>query len=126
ADLLDSGIGWHESRVPTIMGAVPHGAFAFATRRVREAVDIPVAACNRVNDPATAEALIARGDADLVSMARPWLADAAFAAKALAGRADTINTCIACNQACLDFIFLGREATCLVNPRACRETLFET
>src|SRR5690606_8143376 len=80
ADILDSGIGWHESRVPTIMGTVPHGAFAFATRRVREAVDIPVAACNRVNDPATAEAIIARGDADLVSMARPWLADAAFAA----------------------------------------------
>jgi len=123
ADLLDSGIGWHESRVPTIMGAVPHGAFAFATRRVREAVDIPVAACNRVNDPVTAEAIIARGDADLVSMARPWLADAAFAAKARAGRADTINTCIACNQACLDFIFVGREATCLVNPRACRETV---
>ncbi len=125
ATLLDSGIGWHEAQVPTIMGLVPHGAFAFATRRVRAAVDIPIAACNRVNDPATAESLIAGGDADLVSMARPWLADAAFAAKARDGRADRINTCIACNQACLDAIFVGEEATCLVNPRAGRETLFD-
>ena len=124
ATMLDSGIGWHEAQVPTIMGLVPHGAFAFATRRVREAVDIPIAACNRVNDPATAERLIADGDADLVSMARPWLADGAFAAKARTGRADRINTCIACNQACLDRIFVGEEASCLVNPRAGRETRF--
>ncbi len=125
ATLLDSGIGWHEAQVPTIMGLVPHAAFAFATRRVRDAVDIPIAACNRINDPATAEALIERGDADLVSMARPWLADAAFAAKARDGRAESINTCIACNQACLDKIFVGEEATCLVNPRAGRETLYD-
>jgi 2,4-dienoyl-CoA reductase (NADPH2) len=124
ATMLDSGIGWHEAQVPTIMGVVPHGAFAFATRRVREAVDIPIAACNRINDPRTAERLIAGGDADLVSMARPWLADSAFAEKARSGRARQINTCIACNQACLDKIFVGEEATCLVNPRACRETLF--
>ncbi len=123
ANLLDSGIGWHEAKVPTIMGLVPHGAFAFATRRVREAVGIPVAACNRVNSPAAAEALLARGDADLVSMARPWLADAAFGVKAREGRADAINTCIACNQACLDRIFVGAEASCLVNPRAGRESL---
>lgn len=122
ASMLDSGIGWHEARIPTIMGSVPHGAFAFATRRLRRAVDIPVAVCNRINTPEMAERLLASGDADLVSMARPWLADAAIARKAWSGRARHINTCIACNQACLDFIFSGREATCLVNPRACRET----
>ncbi|GJL83114.1 MAG: NADPH-dependent 2,4-dienoyl-CoA reductase [marine bacterium B5-7] len=122
ANLLDSGIGWHESRVPTIMGGVPHGAFAHYTRRVKQAVSIPVAACNRINRPDIAESLLVNGDADLISMARPWLADADFGSKAEAGRADEINTCIACNQACLDFIFSGRAASCLVNPLAARET----
>ena len=125
ASLLDSGIGWHESRVPTIMGSVPHGGFSWATRRVKEVVGIPVIACNRINHPDIAENIITRGDADMVSMARPWLADAAFAQKVQSGESDRINTCIACNQACLDLIFGGKEATCLVNPRACRETLID-
>jgi 2,4-dienoyl-CoA reductase (NADPH2) len=124
ADLLNSGIGWHEARIPTIAAMVPHAAFAWATRRLRAAVDIPVVATNRINDPDAAEALLARGDADLVSMARPFLADPDFVAKAAAGRADQINTCIACNQACLDHIFAGKPCTCLVNPAACREAEF--
>ena len=123
ASLLDSGIGWHESRVPTIMGSVPHGGFSWATRRLKDAVSIPVIACNRINHPDIAEDIISKGDADMVSMARPWLADGAFAHKVQNGKIESINTCIACNQACLDLVFVGKEATCLVNPRACRETL---
>ena len=120
-DLFDTGIGWHEARVPTIGYMVPRAAFAFAVKRLKEAVPIPVMATNRINTPEVAERLIADGYADAVSLARPLLADAEFAAKAAGGRADEINTCIACNQACLDFIFRDEPATCLVNPRAGRE-----
>jgi 2,4-dienoyl-CoA reductase (NADPH2) len=122
ATLINSGIGWHEARVPTIATMVPRAVFTGLTRRLREVVTVPVVASNRINDPAVAEAVLARGDADLVSMARPFLADPEFVRKAATGRADEINTCIACNQACLDEIFEGRLTSCLVNPRACRET----
>ena len=122
ADVLNSGIGWHEAPVPTIAQAVPRAAFVDFTARLKGAVGIPLIASNRINTPETAEAVLAAGQADMVSMARPFLADAAFAAKAAAGRADEINTCIACNQACLDRYFTGQVASCLVNPRACRET----
>jgi 2,4-dienoyl-CoA reductase (NADPH2) len=120
--LLNTGIGWHEARVPTIGAIVPHAAFRDATARVKRSLRIPVVASNRINDPGTAEAILAAGDADMVSMARPFLADPALMAKAAADRADTINTCIACNQACLDRTFRNQRASCLVNPRACRET----
>jgi 2,4-dienoyl-CoA reductase (NADPH2) len=120
--ILNSGIGWHEARVPTIAQAVPRGAFAWATRRLREAVRIPVAASNRINTPEIAEAILARGDADLVSMARALLADPHFGSKASAGDRAAINICIACNQACLDHYFTGEPASCVVNPRAGRET----
>jgi 2,4-dienoyl-CoA reductase (NADPH2) len=122
ADLLNSGIGWHEARIPTIAHAVPRGAFAWATRRVKQAVGIPLIASNRINAPELAEDIIARGDADMVSLARPMLADAAFANKAKAGDRAGINICFACNQACLDQIFVRGIANCLVNPRAGRET----
>jgi 2,4-dienoyl-CoA reductase (NADPH2) len=121
ADLINTGIGWHEATVPTIATMVPRAAFTWATRRLKEAVRIPVVASNRINAPEVAEAVIARGDADVVSLARPLLADPDFVAKAAAGRAEEINTCIACNQACLDQIFSGNACSCLVNPRACRE-----
>ncbi|OGA72670.1 MAG: NADPH-dependent 2,4-dienoyl-CoA reductase, partial [Betaproteobacteria bacterium RIFCSPLOWO2_12_FULL_67_28] len=122
ADLLNSGVGWHEARIPTIAHAVPRAAFAWATRRVKQAVGIPVIASNRINAPELAEAILARGDADMVSLARPMLADPEFANKAKAGDRMAINICFACNQACLDEIFDGRIAGCVVNPRACRET----
>jgi 2,4-dienoyl-CoA reductase (NADPH2) len=122
ATLLNSGIGWHEARVPTIAQAVPRGAFAWATRRLKNAVGIPVIASNRINAPEIAEAILARGDADLVSLARAMLADAQFASKALAGDRAGINICIACNQACLDHYFTGQPVSCVVNPRAGRET----
>jgi 2,4-dienoyl-CoA reductase (NADPH2) len=122
ATILNSGIGWHEARIPTIAQAVPRGAFAWATRRLREAVGIPVAASNRINAPEIAEEILARGDADLVSMARALLADPQFGAKAKAGDRAAINICIACNQACLDHYFTGEPASCVVNPRAGRET----
>ena len=122
ATIINTGIGWHEARIPTIATMVPRAAFAWVTRRLKGAVKIPLITTNRINDPATAEAVLARGDADMVSMARPFLADADFVAKASAGRADEINTCIGCNQACLDQIFERQTATCLVNPYACRET----
>ncbi|WP_395063355.1 FAD-dependent oxidoreductase [Paraburkholderia silvatlantica] len=121
-DLLDIGVGWHESIVPTIATSVPRAAFAFAARRLKQVVAIPVVASNRINMPAVAEGLLERGDADMVSMARPFLADPEFVIKAQSGRTDEINTCIGCNQACLDHIFTDRLATCLVNPRACHET----
>ncbi len=124
ATLINTGIGWHEARIPTIATMVPRGAFAWVTRRLKGAVRLPLIATNRINDPAVGEAIIARGDADMVSMARPFLADSDFVAKAAAGRADEINTCIGCNQACLDHIFERRVASCLVNPYACRETEF--
>ncbi|ODS99037.1 MAG: NADPH-dependent 2,4-dienoyl-CoA reductase [Lautropia sp. SCN 69-89] len=120
-DIVNSGIGWHEARIPTIMTSVPRAAFAEVTRRLMGQVKIPVIASNRINDPQVAEDIIARGDADMVSMARPFLADAEFVNKAAAGRADAINTCIACNQACLDHIFSMQVASCLVNPFACHE-----
>ncbi len=120
--VLNTGIGWHEARVPTIITQVPRAAWAWTTRRLREEVGVPVCASNRINTPEIAEQLLADGTADLVSMARPLLADPDFVAKAAAGRADEINTCIACNQACLDHAFANRRASCLVNPRACRET----
>jgi 2,4-dienoyl-CoA reductase (NADPH2) len=120
--ILNTGYGWHEARVPTIVTSVPRAAFAEVAGRLRRAVSIPVVASNRINMPDQAEKLIAGGDADLVSMARPFLADPDFVAKAAAGRADEINTCIACNQACLDHTFANKRATCLVNPRAGYET----
>ena len=123
ATILNSGIGWHEARVPTIAQAVPRGAFAWATRRITQAVHIPVAASNRINSPEVAEEILARGDATMVSMARALLADPAFANKAKAGDRAGINICIACNQACLDHYFTGEPASCVVNPRAGRETI---
>jgi 2,4-dienoyl-CoA reductase (NADPH2) len=122
ATIINTGIGWHEARIPTIATMVPRAAFAWVTRRLKSAVKIPLITTNRINDPATAEAVLARGDADMVSMARPFLADAEFVNKAAQDRADEINTCIGCNQACLDQIFQRKTATCLVNPYACRET----
>ena len=122
ATVLNTGIGWHESRVPTIITQVPRGAWTWTTGRLRKEVGIPVCASNRINTPELAEQLIADGTADLVSMARPLLADPDFVNKAAAGRADEINTCIACNQACLDHAFKNKRASCLVNPRACHET----
>ena len=123
-DILDTGVGWHEARVPTIAYMVPRAAWREATARIKSAVAIPVVATNRINTPELAEELLAGGVADLVSLARPFLADAAFALKAEQGRAEQINTCIACNQACLDFLFRDKVACCLVNPRACHETLY--
>jgi len=119
---FNTGIGWHEARVPTIITQVPRGVWAPQTSRLREVVGVPVIASNRINTPELAERLIADGSADLVSMARPFLADPDFVRKAAEGRADEINTCIACNQACLDHTFANRTACCLVNPRACNET----
>ncbi len=122
ATIINTGIGWHEARIPTIATMVPRAAFTWVTRRLKGAVKIPLITTNRINAPDVAEEVLARGDADMVSMARPFLADADFVNKAAAGRADEINTCIACNQACLDQIFVQQLCSCLVNPRACRET----
>lgn len=120
--LINSGIGWHEARIPTIAAMVPRAAFTWLTARLKAMVAVPLIASNRINTPEIAEAVLAEGQADLVSLARPLLADPDFVAKAATGRARLINTCIACNQACLDHIFSGRTATCLVNPRAGHET----
>ena len=122
ATILSTGIGWHEARVPTIVTSVPRMAFTEVAERLRPHVDIPVVTSNRINMPDQAEQVLAEGRADLVQMARPWLADPQWAAKAEAGRADAINTCIACNQACLDHTFRRQTASCLVNPRAGHET----
>ena len=122
ATLLNTGIGWHEARIPTIAQAVPRAGFAWAARRIKEAVTIPVVASNRINEPGAADQIIARGDADMVSLARALLADAEFANKAKAGDPAATNICIACNQACLDHYFAGQPASCVVNPRAGRET----
>ncbi len=121
-NILNTGFGWHEARVPTIVTSVPRAAFAAVAGRLRREVKIPVVASNRINMPFEANDIIARGDADMVSMARPFLADAQFVIKAASGRADEINTCIGCNQACLDHTFQNKRASCLVNPRACHET----
>ncbi len=120
--ILNSGYGWHEARVPTIVTSVPRAAFAGLAGRLRREVSIPVVASNRINMPNEAEDILRRGDADMISMARPFLADADFVNKAAQGRADEINTCIGCNQACLDHTFSNQRASCLVNPRACHET----
>ena len=122
ATILNSGIGWHEARVPTIATSVPRAAFAWVTRKLMGHVSIPVITSNRINNPDTAEAVLAGGNADMVSMARPFLADADFVNKAAAGQADTIAPCIGCNQACLDHTFSGKLTSCLVNPRAGHET----
>lgn len=121
-NLLNSGIGWHEARVPTIVTSVPRAAFADVTAHVRERVNVPVIASNRINMPETAESLLLEGKADLIQMARPFLADPEWVNKAATNRVDEINTCIACNQACLDHTFQNQRASCLVNPRACFET----
>jgi len=123
ATLINTGIGWHEARIPTIATSVPRGAFRWVTKKLKDHVSLPLITTNRINSPATAEDILAAGDADMVSMARPFLADAEFMTKAAAGQADEINTCIGCNQACLDQIFAGKITSCLVNPRACHETL---
>jgi 2,4-dienoyl-CoA reductase (NADPH2) len=122
ATIINTGIGWHEARIPTIVTSVPRAAFTWVTRKLKGEVSIPLITTNRINVPEVAEAILARGDADMVSMARPLLADADWVKKAREGRRDEINVCIACNQACLDHVFVNRKASCLVNPRACRET----
>lgn len=122
ATLINTGIGWHEARIPTIATMVPRGAFTWVTAKLKRAVSVPVVTCNRINMPDLAEEVLARGDADMVSMARPFLADPEWVKKASEGRADEINTCIGCNQACLDHTFQGKMNSCLVNPRACHET----
>lgn len=122
ATLINTGIGWHEARIPTIATKVPRAAFTKVTAKLRGQIDIPLVTTNRINTPEVAEQVLAEGDADMVSMARPLLADPDFVNKAAAGRSETINTCIGCNQACLDHTFSGKLTTCLVNPRACYET----
>ena len=125
ADIINTGIGWHEARVPTIATSVPRRAFSWVTKKLMGKVGIPVITSNRINTPDVAEAVLADGCADMVSMARPFLADAGFVAKAAAGKADEIAPCIGCNQACLDHTFSGKISSCLVNPRACFETEVE-
>ena len=122
ATIINTGIGWHEARVPTIATSVPRGAFTWVTRKMKREVSIPLVTSNRINLPHVADQVLADGCADIVSMARPLLADPEFVNKAAAGRADEINVCIACNQACLDHTFSNKMSTCLVNPRACHET----
>lgn len=121
ATMINTGIGWHEARIPTIATQVPRHAFSWVTEKLMGKVTIPLITTNRINDPFVAERIISSGQADMVSMARPFLADEAFVRKAQENRADEINTCIGCNQACLDQIFNGKLATCLVNPRAVKE-----
>ncbi|WP_299074877.1 NADPH-dependent 2,4-dienoyl-CoA reductase [uncultured Paraglaciecola sp.] len=122
ATIINTGIGWHEARIPTIATKVPRAAFTWVTAKFRKALSIPVVTSNRINTPEVAEEVLARGDADMVSMARPFLADPDFVLKAMENRSDEINTCIGCNQACLDHVFEGKTSSCLVNPRACHET----
>ena len=125
ATIINTGIGWHEARVPTIATMVPRGGFAWVTKRLMGKVNIPLVTTNRINMPDIADKIISEGCADMVSMARPFLADAEFVVKAETGRTDEINTCIGCNQACLDHTFQMKTASCLVNPRACHETLLQ-
>ncbi|WP_353940613.1 NADPH-dependent 2,4-dienoyl-CoA reductase [Streptomyces sp. HUAS MG91] len=122
ATIINTGIGWHEARIPTIATSVPRGAYTWVTKKLMGAVSVPLVTTNRINTPELAEELLAHGAADMVSLARPMLADPDFVNKAAADRSDTINTCIGCNQACLDHTFSGKITSCLVNPRACHET----
>ena len=122
ASIINTGIGWHEARIPTIATKVPRAAFTWVTHAVRKHLTVPVITSNRINTPEVAERVLANGDADLISMARPFLADPEFVNKAAANQAKRINTCIGCNQACLDHVFNGKTSSCLVNPRACEET----
>ena len=122
ATIINTGIGWHEAQIPTIATKVPRAAFTWVTARFKQELSVPVITSNRINTPEVAEQVLARNDADMVSMARPFLADADFVNKAQENRADEINTCIGCNQACLDHVFQGQMTSCLVNPRACHET----
>jgi 2,4-dienoyl-CoA reductase (NADPH2) len=126
ASIINTGIGWHEARVPTIAAMVPRAGFTWVTRKLMGEVDIPLVATNRINMPEVAEQVLAKGCADMVSMARPFLADPEWVRKARENRSDDINTCIGCNQACLDLIFSRKSATCLVNPKACRELEFSS
>lgn len=120
--IINTGIGWHEARIPTIATSVPRAAFTWVTARLRGEVNVPLITTNRINTPEIAESVLASGHADMISMARPFLADPDFVRKAAENRADEINTCIACNQACLDHVFERKPVSCLVNPRACNET----
>ena len=122
ATIINTGIGWHEARIPTISTSVPRAAFTWVTKKMKEELSIPLITSNRINMPETAEKILAEGDADMVSMARPFLADPEWVNKAEADKSDEINTCIGCNQACLDHVFQQKVASCLVNPRACHET----
>ncbi|WP_158838410.1 NADPH-dependent 2,4-dienoyl-CoA reductase [Polaribacter sp. L3A8] len=122
ATIINTGIGWHEARIPTISTSVPRAAFTWVTKKMKEELSIPLITSNRINMPETAEKILAEGDADMVSMARPFLADPEWVNKAKANKSDEINTCIGCNQACLDHVFQQKVASCLVNPRACHET----
>lgn len=122
-NIINSGIGWHQTRIPTIASIVPRAAFSSITAAVKKQINVPIVACNRINTPDVAETILNNGEADMISMARPFLADSQFVNKAKANAPDTINTCIACNQACLDPIFRGKVASCLVNPRAAFETI---
>ncbi len=124
--IINTGIGWHEARIPTIATMVPHAGFAWVTEKVKQHVSVPLVTTNRINDPQVAERIIASGQADMVSMARPFLADPDLVKKARLGQEQAINTCIACNQACLDHVFKAQRATCLVNPKACYETEYIT
>jgi 2,4-dienoyl-CoA reductase (NADPH2) len=122
ATIINTGIGWHEARIPTIATSVPRAAFTWVTKKMKEEISIPLVTSNRINMPETAEKILAEGDADMISMARPFLADPEWVNKAEADKSDEINTCIGCNQACLDHVFQQKVASCLVNPRACHET----
>ncbi|CCK77382.1 2,4-dienoyl-CoA reductase [Oleispira antarctica RB-8] len=122
ATIINTGVGWHEARIPTIATKVPRAAFTWVTAKFRKELSIPLITSNRINTPEVAEEVLQRGDADMISMARPFLADPLFVEKAAAGKSDEINTCIGCNQACLDHVFSGKLTSCLVNPRACHET----
>jgi 2,4-dienoyl-CoA reductase (NADPH2) len=122
ATIINTGIGWHEARIPTISTSVPRAAFTWVTQKMKEELSIPLITSNRINMPETAEKILAEGHADMVSMARPFLADPEWVNKAEADKSDEINTCIGCNQACLDHVFEQKVASCLVNPRACHET----
>lgn len=122
ATIINTGIGWHESRIPTIATSVPRAAFTWVTKKMKEEISIPLITSNRINMPETAEKILAEGDADMISMARPFLADPEWVNKSEADKSDEINTCIGCNQACLDHVFQQKVASCLVNPRACHET----